>query len=219
MNAKLLLLTALLAFGASAEAKHPRPSAMPGQFDYYTVALSWSPAFCAKRGADPEQCDTTRPRGFVLHGLWPQYERGYPQSCSTERLDETVRAKFAPIFPTSRLIDHEWKKHGTCSGLSAADYFTLSDRLRNSIVIPPRFNHPQSSETIGYNDFVKAFRKANPAMPVNSVLPFCADGGRYLREVHACFTHGGAPRQCSMGEVKRSFGSCRKVEFELQPLR
>jgi ribonuclease T2 len=218
MKAKLLLLTALLACAAGVQAKHPRNTA-PGQFDYYAVALSWSPAFCAKRGADPEECDSRHPRGFVLHGLWPQFEKGYPESCSTERLPEPVRAKFAGIYASPNLIDHEWSKHGTCSGLSPVDYFSLSDRLHNSIAIPAQFNHPQSPQSSSYNDFVKAFRKANPDMPINGLLPFCAEGGRTLREVHACFSQAGKPVQCSQGEVKRSFSSCRRGDFELQPMR
>src|SRR5262249_40589503 len=54
----------------------------PGQFDYYVLSLSWSPSFCetATGNARRQQCGT-RPFSFVVHGLWPQYERGFPESC------------------------------------------------------------------------------------------------------------------------------------------
>jgi ribonuclease T2 len=59
----------------------------PGKFDFYMLALSWSPSFCADSAervpagsgqrADP-QCGA-RPHSFVVHGLWPQYETGFPE--------------------------------------------------------------------------------------------------------------------------------------------
>src|SRR4051812_35381200 len=112
---------AALLLCASADARQPHHEARgdAGQFDYYAVALSWSPSFCATRG-DNAECDRSRPLGFVMHGLWPQYANGYPESCSNERLPADVRAKYASLFPSPTLIDHEWKKHGTCSGLDAA---------------------------------------------------------------------------------------------------
>ncbi len=44
-----------------------------GDFDYYVMSLSWSPASCELTGearGDP-QCDAGNGRGWVLHGLWP----------------------------------------------------------------------------------------------------------------------------------------------------
>ena len=73
-----LLLGAIdvAALGANAEqSRHGRDAGEPGRFDYYAVALSWSPAFCATHD-DPNQCASGRQAGFVLHGLWPQYEQG-----------------------------------------------------------------------------------------------------------------------------------------------
>jgi ribonuclease T2 len=217
MKVPALLLLALLAIVPAAQAKKNHPKTAPGQFDYYTVALSWSPTFCASH-RDPDQCDSGRQLGFVLHGLWPQHERGYPQSCSTEKLSEESRSKYAGIFASPKLIGHEWGKHGTCSGLDQASYFAMSEKLKNHLVIPKQFVKPQAPERSNYNDLVKAFRKANPDMPINSVLPFCGKGGRILNEIRACFDKKGLGRQCSNGEVKRSFKSCRMQEFLLPPV-
>src|SRR4051794_35831222 len=105
------LLTALLMFtalGAGAEPpRHGHASGEPGRFDYYAVALSWSPAFCATHD-DPNQCGSGRAAGFVLHGLWPQYERGHPQECSTDPLAPADRARYASLFPSPKMINHEW---------------------------------------------------------------------------------------------------------------
>ncbi len=219
MKPNTLLLIVLLSLSFGAEAKRPRNQPQPGLFDYYAVAHSWSPAYCATARNDPDQCDSGRQLGFVLHGLWPQYERGYPQNCSTERLPDQARAQYAPLFPSAKLVTHEWDKHGTCSGLDPAAYFALSGKLKDKLVIPAQFVRPQQPVRTTYNDMVKAFRKANPDMPVNSVLPFCGGGGRFLREVHACYTRHGEPRACSGGQVKRSFGSCRMNEFLVQSVR
>jgi ribonuclease T2 len=214
----LLLICALL-LASQAQARPSRNPAQPGQFDYYTVAHSWSPAYCATARKDSEQCDSGRQLGFVQHGLWPQYEKGYPQNCSTERLPEQARAKFAPLYPSASLVAHEWSKHGTCSGLDPAAYFALSGKLKEQLVIPAPFVRPREPVRTNYNDMVKAFRRANPGMPINSVLPFCGGGGRFLREVHACYTRNGEPRACSSGQVKRSFNSCRLNDFLVQSVR
>lgn len=213
---KTLLLVALLSVAATSHAR--RPSGEPGNFDYYAVALSWSPSYCATRN-DPDQCATGRRLGFVLHGLWPQYERGYPENCSTEKLQRHVKDKYSSLFPSERLAEHEWKKHGTCSGLDPAGYFILSGKLKSQVAIPRAFQQPTSPLRVSYGEFVQAFKVANPKMQPYSVLPFCAAGGRYLREVHVCYDKRGASRSCSEGQVKRSYRSCRQETFVLQNVR
>ncbi len=209
------LLLATLCTAASLAQARP-PSAAPGKFDYYAVALSWSPSYCATR-RDPDQCG--RGLGFVLHGLWPQYEKGYPQNCSTEKLPNAVRENYAAIFPSPKLIGHEWREHGTCSGLDPAAYFALSAKLKDQLIIPKQYQQLSAPVRATPGEFVQLFRAANPGMPVDSVLPFCGDGGRFLREVRACFTRAGGARTCSNGEIKRSYNSCRQESFLLQSTR
>ena len=117
-----------------------------GAFDYYVLALSWSPTYCADRrgnGYEP-QCDvrSSRPYAFVLHGLWPQHERGWPQDCrSSDRgwVPGPVAERMLDIMPSKKLIFHEYRKHGTCSGLGVDDYFDLARRLHDKVQIPKRF--------------------------------------------------------------------------------
>src|SRR5438874_4074521 len=91
----LVALPGLAAFGmASAQ---DRRQNTPGEFDFYVLSLSWSPSFCeqaSERGNDRRsgaQCGG-RPFSFVVHGLWPQYERGFPEYCqrSAEWLDRNI---------------------------------------------------------------------------------------------------------------------------------
>jgi ribonuclease T2 len=213
----LLVGTMLLAC-AGAQARKPHPEGEPGRFDYYAVALSWSPSFCADHD-DPDQCGPGRQRGFVMHGLWPQYEKGYPQSCSNERLPSQVRASYTSLFPSPRMIAHEWDKHGTCSGLAPDSYFALSAKLRDQLVIPAPYQKPAAPVRVSYGEFVQSFKRANPRLADNAVLPFCGDGGRFLRELHACYDKRGESLSCGASEIKRSANSCRQSSFLLQSVR
>lgn len=212
----LLMLTALSA-GAE-QSRHGRDAGEPGRFDYYAVALSWSPAFCATHD-DPNQCASGRQAGFVMHGLWPQYEHGYPQECSTERLAPQDKERYASLFPSPGMINHEWKKHGTCSGLNPAAYFDMSARLRNQLTIPAPYQRPVTPVRTSYGEFVQAFRTANPRLAENSVLPFCGAGGKFLNEIHACFDKRGGSVSCGASEIRRSENTCRKSTFVLQSVR
>lgn len=209
-----LLLIALLGVASSALARGPQSQA--GQFDYYTMSLSWSPSYCATR-KDPAQCG--RGLGFALHGLWPQYEKGSPQNCSNEKISPATRDTFGSIYASPKMIGHQWSKHGTCSGLDPAAYFALSSKMKQQLKIPAPYQQPAAPLRASPGEFVQAFKAVNPGMVVNSILPFCDGGGRFLREMHACFDKGGKSRSCSMGEVKRSYNSCRQESFLLPSVR
>lgn len=115
----------------------------PGEFDFYVLTLSWSPDYCAANGTrDQQQCGSGKKLGFVLHGLWPQYKTGYPANCSTEKLPLEVKQQFVNLYPSNKLYDHEWEKHGTCSGKTPAEYLGLSKKLKNAIAIPAAYNRP-----------------------------------------------------------------------------
>src|SRR5262245_38022754 len=125
---KLAIALVLLALAGAGAAVAQRGE--PGVFDYYVLSLSWSPTYCADSGdrrSDP-QCEARRerPYAFVLHGLWPQYERGWPQECRSADgswVPGPVADRMLDIMPSKRLIFYEYRKHGTCSGLSVDAYF------------------------------------------------------------------------------------------------
>ncbi|MGR3711266.1 MAG: ribonuclease T2 family protein, partial [Alterinioella nitratireducens] len=70
------LIMALMLIAGAARAEGERA----GAFDYYVLALSWTPTWCAIEGdgRGSPQCDPGQGFGFTLHGLWPQYEEGWP---------------------------------------------------------------------------------------------------------------------------------------------
>jgi ribonuclease T2 len=137
------LAVAVVVFAASDRLAHGQERSTPGEFDYYVLSLSWSPSFCeaaAERRPDrapSEQCGA-RPYSFVVHGLWPQFERGFPERCQNPppRLNRDIVSSMLELMPARRLIYHEWDTHGTCSGLSPRAYFELVRKARAAVTIP-----------------------------------------------------------------------------------
>ncbi|BCJ90139.1 ribonuclease [Terrihabitans soli] len=186
-------------------------------FDFYVLSLSWSPSYCAAEGAqaEPAQCSGGRPYAFVVHGLWPQLENGFPEFCdpSPEWVPNNVVNSMLDLMPSRRLIIHEWKKHGTCSGLPAADYFALVRDVRTKVNIPAAYSNPQSWQTVSPATVEAEFRKANPGLKPDAIAVTCDN--RHLREVRLCLTPDLNFRSCP--EVDRR--SCKRQDVVMPPLR
>lgn len=206
----LLLLLALLATAASA--RDARPSGTAGVFDYYVLSLSWSPEYCASPRRDDEpQC--ARPYAFVAHGLWPQHERSWPADCaSRERVPEATIERLLPIMPSRSLILHEWRKHGTCSGLGADRYFAAIERSFGSIRIPDRYRLLPDTLTIPARDLRRDLLAANPQLRPEGLVLHCA--GRYLQEARICLDRGFASRACG-ADLRERCGE----RISLRPVR
>ena len=188
-----------------------------GDFDFYVLALSWSPSYCAAEGddANPQQCAAGRPYAFVVHGLWPQFERGYPSDCRVGERDverETMRGVF-DLMPSAGLIRHQWRKHGSCSGLSQRDYFGLLRSAREKIRVPADFARLDTYRVLSPGEVERAFLDANPAMMSDGVSPTC--DRRYLREIRICLSKELEFRACP--EVERR--SCRLGRIVMPPVR
>ena len=199
--------------------------ANPGVFDYYVLALSWSPTYCADGGDrrnDP-QCDAKsgRPFAFVLHGLWPQFERGWPQDCRSEDrgwVPGPVADRMLDIMPSKKLIFHEYRKHGTCSGLGVDGYFKLSRQLYDKVKIPPRFVRVTDERLfVGVSELIGDFLNANPQLKPDMMVVQCGGAGNRLREVRICFTKDGAFRACGRNENQRRL--CSADRMYVPPVR
>jgi ribonuclease T2 len=182
-------------------------------FDYYLLALSWTPSFCAAEGSDRdrEQCDPGRRLGFTVHGLWPQYEDGgWPEFCTTPARDPSRRETggMADIMGSGGLAWYQWRKHGRCTGLSAADYFAAT-RAAFTDLRMPRFAEARVTEA----EVEAAFRAANPALGADAVIVTCREG--LVRELRVCLTTDLAPRDCG-ADVLRA--ACRaRGDLDLPP--
>jgi ribonuclease T2 len=213
----LLVFLVLCKSGAGAASQHR----VAGEFDYYVLALSWSPTFCASPRGDrePRQCGPGRRYSFVVHGLWPQYHRGWPQYCAeTEiRLPQSLIDGMLDIMPSTRLVRHQWDKHGTCTGLEPKDYFALTRSLRDEVRIPDRYVDPTTSIEVSVHQIVADFLASNPELARDMVSVQC--GGRRdrarLRELRICFSRDGEFRSCGANERRQ----CRAARLILPPVR
>ena len=191
----------------------------PGTFDFYVMSLSWSPGFCASPAGrnDNIQCGGSRQFAFVLHGLWPQFEpKGWPQDCSAEGVDDSIVKGMLDIMPSPRLVQHEWGKHGTCSGLSAKDYFEEAREAFAAVKIPEKYKAPSRQIMIDPDQMRADFAGANPKFGDRGFAVLCSGNGRFLQEVRACLTKDLEGRACNK-EVINS--ACRSNEVIMQPLR
>lgn len=216
-----VILAAALAVLAGLTAGRIMADGIAGKFDYYVLALSWSPSFCANEGKAKRspQCSGTRPFAFVLHGLWPQYERGYPENCKTVSkpwvASRTINAML-DIMPARGLVIHQYRKHGTCSGLAPEEYFDTARKAYESIAIPARYQSPQKHVLVSPREIENDFLKANKTLTPDMISISCGRGNR-LREVRICFTKDLALRPCGMNEDQRKL--CRLDKVVMPPVR
>ena len=196
-----------------------------GTFDYYLLSLSWSPTYCADTGEqrrDP-QCSprSGRPFAFVLHGLWPQYERGWPSNCSSPDrgyVPGPVADRMLDIMPSKRLVFHEYRTHGTCSGLGVDGYFDLARRLYDKVKIPRRFHGTVDERmTIAPGELVTEFLAANPHLKPDMIAVSCGGPGNRLREVRICFDKEGGFRACGRNEDQTKL--CAADRMYVPPVR
>ncbi|MBN8955544.1 MAG: ribonuclease T2 [Rhizobiales bacterium] len=203
------------AFAGPAAAFDARQNAA-GRFDFYVLSLSWSPSFCESAGARaPKMQCGARPYSFVVHGLWPQYERGFPESCQVPapRLNRNIVSSMLDLMPAPSLVYHEWDKHGTCSGLSARAYFETVRKARAAVQIPEAYQDVTTTLTVRPDDVETAFIKANPGLSRDGIAIGCDQ--RRLREVRICMTKDFTFRACP--EIDRR--ACRRDRLVMPPVR
>ncbi|MBV9343802.1 MAG: ribonuclease T2, partial [Gammaproteobacteria bacterium] len=169
-----------------------------GQFDSYLLSLSWAPTYCLTHADDGAEC-ANKGYGFVLHGLWPQYDGGgYPENCATQfDLTPEAAAKGRTVYPSERLMSHEWQTHGTCSGLQATEYFSAADRATAVIRIPESFNAPRDDQALTAPEIIDLFHRANPQTPDGSMAVACSRAT--LSEIRVCLTKELTVRACGQG--------------------
>ena len=212
---RMLMIFFALCVSLSPALAQGRGQGTPGQFDYYVLSLSWSPSFCATaHGAASEPQCGRRPFSFVVHGLWPQYEKGFPEACQVPapRLDHRIVDSMLDVMPAAQLVFHEWDAHGTCSGLPARDYFDLIRKAREKIVIPPDYDNPQTPLNVAPRDVIASFVKANAGLTAAGITIDC-DRTR-LREVRICLTRDLAFRDCT--DTRQA---CRSPSVVMPPAR
>lgn len=208
---RLILALLLLTGPAFAEGERA------GDFDYYVLSLSWSPNWCALEGdaRGSPQCDAARDFGWVLHGLWPQNERGWPSYCRTSQRDPSHRQTnaMADIMGDSGAAWYQWKKHGRCSGLSASDYFDTARRAYNAVNRPEVFRKLSDPVKLPASVVEQAFQQANPTLTAEMITITCKSNR--IQEARICLTKDLDPRKCGR-DVARD---CTQSNALFDPVR
>ena len=188
-----------------------------GDFDYYVMALSWSPTWCALEGdrRGSPQCDADADFGWVLHGLWPQYESGWPSYCRTQERNpsRSDTAQEADLFGSSGSAWHQWNKHGRCSGLSADDYYALTREAYARVNRPELLRKLTDPVKVPALVIEEAFLEANPGLNPNQITITCKAGR--IQEARLCLTRDLELRACG-ADVSRD---CRMQDALLDPIR
>jgi ribonuclease T2 len=197
-----------------------RRQAAPGEFDFYVLALTWSPSYCeatrerAPNRAPGQQC-AGRPFAFVVHGLWPQHERGFPSYCQVPapRLDRAIVNAMLDLMPSPGLIYHQWNRHGTCSGLSPHAYFESVRKARMAVKIPPDYLELSKPITVAPGEVAEAFVKVNPGLSPAAMAVSC--DSKRLTEVRICLGKDFSFRNCA--EIARR--TCRMDKVAMPAMR
>lgn len=208
---RVFLLLFLTATGAFAEGERA------GEFDYYVLSLSWSPTWCAIEGdgRNSPQCAPPADHGWVLHGLWPQYHRGWPEHCKTAQRppSRTMTQGMSDIMGTSGLAWYQWKKHGSCSGLSAPAYYALARRAYATVNRPLVFRKLSKPVKLPARVVEEAFLKANPEWERDMLTITCRQGR--IQEARLCLSKDLTPVPCGRDTVQ----DCRLKDALFDPIR
>lgn len=208
---RLLMIWLISALPALAEGEKA------GKFDYYVMSLSWSPNWCELEGdaRNSPQCDPRHDHGWILHGLWPQFHRGYPSYCPTvERPpSRSMTNEMADIMGTGGLAWHQWKKHGTCTGLSAPQYYALSREAYATVVRPSVFRKLTKDVKLPASVVEEAFMKANPTLESDGVTITCKSG--HIQEARICLSRDLKPLPCGQDVVR----DCTMKDALFTPVR
>lgn len=172
-------LVAALALAGPSQAR--QPAGRQGEFDYFLLSLSVAPSFCALSPANQakSECRTLTEDDFrrtplTLHGLWPN-RAGVSVNLQPHDCDGGPFAMSSPVQQDLRrympagpgLARYEWRKHGTCSGLSSEDYFATMARLgrqANDTVGPTMEDRHMLGHSVRIADLLEAVSAQDPAL-------------------------------------------------------
>ena len=191
------LMLVLLVVPGAAKKRKTSGGKSKSKFDYYLLSLSWAPNYCAGHPTDKSsECKVGNHTTFVLHGLWPQANTGAPpMNCKpASPVSSSIARHMLEYMPSRGLIQHEWEKHGTCSGLSAADYFKNVEQAFTSVKVPDDYKNLDQDKKFDVKQVEQSFAQANDAPP-EAFRISCH--GQELVSVEACLTKDLKYQACS----------------------
>lgn len=185
---------------------------VPGAFDYYVLVLSWMPTHCRTEGRGRRECGGSESHAFLLHGLWPQYDKGWPENCQTGKrvwVPEKLIEEMRDIMPSKSLMIHEYRVHGTCSGLDPAQYFGVARELLERVIVPARLVERDSDTAVSPEELESEFLAANPWLKSDMIAVTCRR--KNLLDIRVCFGRDLFPRACGDNEGQKRLCPLNKI--------
>ena len=119
----------------------------------------------------------------------------------------------ADIMGTSGLAWYQWKKHGSCTGLSAPAYYALARKAHTRITRPPVFRKLSKPIKLPASVVEEAFLKANPDLEPDMLTITCRAGR--IQEARLCLSKSLTPVTCGRDVVQ----DCRMKDALFDPVR
>ena len=198
---KFVAFALALAAAPTATVAETAPPVATTPFDYYVMTLSWAPGFCDLGGQETlaPECAAGSGDGFLVHGLWPDNDyRPNPEGCQGQDASPGDLADQHGLYPNDSLAGYEYRKHGTCTGLSARDYFATVRNVRQRLAIPQMLQAPNQPLHLSPSDIEQAFIASNPNLRPDNMAVTCSNGE--LMDVRFC-----------IAKDLSSYAICRKV--------
>ncbi len=198
------------------------PKAVTNQREsYLLLAISWTPSWCAAEGdaRGDDRCDRGSGAGWLVHGLWPQNDDGtWPEFCDSPHAapSRNMTRAMEDIMGSSGLAAYQWRKHGSCSGLSPQDYFAATRAAFAAIRLPPAtaLSRAGDDARLRPDALLDRLRSDNPAIDPDMAIATCQGG--MLREVRICLSLDLTPTRCDESVLNRE---CRSATTRLPAIR
>lgn len=183
---------------------------------YLLLAVSWTPSWCAAEGdaRGDDRCERGAGLGWLVHGLWPQNDDGsWPEFCDTPHAppSRNLTRSMEDVMGSAGLAAYQWRKHGSCSGLSPDAYFRATRAAFDALRLPPLVGQ---GGRVQPSQVLSALRRDNPAIGPDMATMTCQAG--MLREVRVCFSHDLKPVRCDDLVLNRE---CRSNTTQLPAIR
>ena len=191
-------------------------------FDYYVFAQSISVEACLQTVNSDKaltllsaaDCYTVPKNANIIgaHGLWPSLftDSQKPAYCSDDPLAfdqlstgsrEMLREYYTPF--SLRLLEHEWAKHGTCSGTSQQKYFDGVISYYEKLSEPAKTIIVALGKTLSYKEIIDAYQDAGTGTVELQCRESKADQTQYLTQVATLWGKDNKPITLERPEVKQ----------------
>lgn len=166
----------------------------------YILSLSWSPEFCRTRTDSPRHARRCSGRsgsfGLIVHGLWPQGARSWPQWCPARRARPAGAqlARQMCVQPSARLAMRQWAKHGSCMADTPDRYFRITRILHRSLDWPD-LDRLSRREGLTAGDIREAWIEANTNWRREMISVQLNERG-WLEELRLCYGRDWLPAAC-----------------------